>query len=150
MSWELILGIIGTITGVTSLGVLIYREFFKERAKVIVEYFTYTKFVKSTFPNNQDDFTEFESSVLLKNIGNKNTTIEKVYFSLDNLLIEPSSHKIPLVLNANSSEKLTMRTTLNINYYNASEEIIKNKKKIKYTIYVKHTFGITESIKYLE
>ncbi|MDD3976453.1 MAG: hypothetical protein PHN22_04795 [Candidatus ainarchaeum sp.] len=150
MSWELILGIIGTITGVISIGVLIYKEFFKNCAKIIIEQFTYTKLERQDGFNYQEDYTEFQSNVLLKNVGNKNTTIEKIYFSFDNLLIEPHSSKIPLVLNANSSEILNMRAVLDINYYDDSEKIIKTKNKIKYIIYIKHTFGLTKSIKYLE
>jgi hypothetical protein len=137
-NYELILGIIGTFTGIASLVWLIIKDLTKERAKLEVEYFTY----HLQPPEEYNGISGLlHSDVLIHNKGNKNTSINKIYFTYNDLLLEVEDRRVsrlfPIPMGANSSEKHKFIIDLSQEKVNK----IREKRIGKFCIHIIHTYG---------
>ena len=161
MTPELILGGIGTFTGVLALGIHAYKEFFKEKADLKIKYFTYKlRETKNPVWNDKEKKQDYEtigifhSNILFKNKGNKNTTVNKINFDINGYLIELKETmafcKIPFDIKANSSYELDIKETFDFNQFENIQRYVKKQTPVKFGVHVWHTYGKIDKYKELQ
>ena len=140
-SWGLILGFIGTLTGVagTILGVL---NFLQNRPNIKIGSFTCKINVHK---NNTNIEHHLYLEMDIKNKGNKASTLEEVSLDINNHILNPEidynlrieKPNLPTDINANSSQALHFSFKLTENQFN----FISNNPNQEVKLSIKQTHG---------
>ncbi|MBU3941242.1 MAG: hypothetical protein KKH88_04925 [Nanoarchaeota archaeon] len=143
MSLELVLGIIGTVTGVFSI-IAIIVKWIKDKPNLKLISFSYEKptyMATSGYPED-GGYWGFKSNIKLRNIGNKGTTIESIYFTLNDLKIETRGVGIlPKNIHPGTSDSFQISEGFSLSFFNKIKKVIKKKGDNKFCIFIEHTYG---------
>ena len=123
---SLLIGGIGAITGIISLGWHILNS----RSKVTLGTVSFTR------EHNQAEKEVIKISVNIRNRGNRSTTIEYMYIEIGNRII-PCLSEVSQHIEANSSKKLTFFNTFTPKEF---KDILRD-KNVRLGILIAHTFG---------